>query len=198
MPQIRLPLLPEQSDHVLARVPSYRTICRAEAQIARDSRFIRPSHLPYIHSFRIMSWFSILPSSIAFIEIWIVRFFVSLIDGLKNNYSSEGTWTDSYFQLVLGLITIGPWFLLIIYDMFLYVFRTATYELPYVGGRARNRPRPRAPSLSQRPSGRPRAFSSLTIPGTAVEIIEEGVDGLKQRLEPSYERDNSAVYGEDE
>ncbi|KAI9051247.1 hypothetical protein LZ554_005348 [Drepanopeziza brunnea f. sp. 'monogermtubi'] len=92
-----------------------------------------------------MSWFSILPPSVSFIETWAIRIF-----------------------LVLGILVIGPWFLLIVYDMILYIFRTATYEIPYVGGRARHRPRPRAPSLR--------------VP-TAIESAEEIRDGLKQRLE---------------
>jgi hypothetical protein len=98
------------------------------------------------------------------------------------------------------MITIGPWLLLIVYDMFLYIFRTAAYEIPVLGGRARNRPRPRAPSLSERPSGKLRSFS-LTMPGApmTVEPVEETMDGLKQRLErPSYERNNSTVFVEEE
>lgn len=96
---------------------------------------------------------------------------------------------------MLGIMAIGPWFLLIVYDMILYVFRTATYEIPYVGGRARNRPRPRAPSLSERPSGKPRSFS-LTVPGVpiVVEHAEETVEGLKKRVE----RVDSNVISEDE
>lgn len=80
-------------------------------------------------------------------------------------------------------MAIGPWALLIVYDMILYLFRTATYEIPYIGGRARNRPRPRAPSLSERPGGMPRTFS-LTVPGVppAVEAAEETAEGLKKRL----------------
>ncbi|KUJ20566.1 uncharacterized protein LY89DRAFT_446740 [Mollisia scopiformis] len=111
-----------------------------------------------------MAWFSILPESFAFVETWLIRLF-----------------------LVLGMLVIGPWALLIVYDMILYIFRTATYEIPYIGGRARNRPRPRAPSLSERPSGKPRSFS-LTVPGVptaveeAVEVAEETVEGLKKRL----------------
>ena len=74
---------------------------------------------------------------------------------------------------------------MIVYDIILYLFRTATYEIPYFGGRARNRPRPRAPSLSERPSGKPRRFS-LTVPGVpAVEIREGAVEGLKQRFDTS-------------
>jgi len=109
-----------------------------------------------------MSWFSILPASIQFIEVWLIRLF-----------------------LFLGALTIGPWLLLIVYDMLYYVFRTATYEIPYFGGRARNRPRPRVPSLSERPSGRPRTFSIPVVPGvpTAIEAVGEGVEGLKKRVE---------------
>lgn len=92
------------------------------------------------------------------------------------------------------MLAIGPWALLIVYDMILYVFRTATYEIPYVGGRARNRPRPRAPSLSERPSGKPRSFS-LTVPGvpTAVEAAEETVEGLKKRLGSTSHGDDSTI-----
>ncbi|KAG4423146.1 hypothetical protein IFR04_003783 [Cadophora malorum] len=52
-----------------------------------------------------MSWFSILPPSISFIETWAIRIF-----------------------LMLGILAIGPWFLLIIYDMILYVFRTLMHR----------------------------------------------------------------------
>jgi len=125
----------------------------------------------------IMSWFSILPPSVSFIETWAIRIF-----------------------LLLGILTIGPWLLLIVYDMILYVFRTATYEIPYIGGRARNRPRPRAPSLSERPSGKPRAFS-MTGPGMPASVestTEETVEGLKKRLErPGHGRNRSNVKFED-
>lgn len=108
--------------------------------------------------------------------------------------------TYKWVQILLGVLAIGPWLLLIVYDMVLYLFRTATYEIPYVGGRARNRPRPRAPSLSERPSGKPRSFS-LTVPGvpTAIEAAEETVEGLKKRLErPGHERTGSKVILSDD
>ncbi|KAG4430094.1 hypothetical protein IFR05_014420 [Cadophora sp. M221] len=101
-----------------------------------------------------MSWFSILPPSISFIETWAIRIFI-----------------------MLGVLAIGPWFLLIIYDMGLYLFRYATYEIPYVGGRARNRPRPRAPSLR-----------------VPVEPVEKTVGGLRNRMErPGHNRGSSNV-----
>ncbi|TVY20072.1 hypothetical protein LARI1_G001368 [Lachnellula arida] len=118
-----------------------------------------------------MSWFSILPEPLVFVETWVVRFF-----------------------LFLGILSIGPWVLLIVYDAILYVFRTATYEVPYIGGRARHRPRPRVPSLSERPSGYPRRFS-LTISGvpTPAEAIDT-VGGLQKRGEKSgHERNGSAT-----
>jgi len=80
--------------------------------------------------------------------------------------------------IILGMLAIGPWALLIIYDMVLYVFRTATYEIPYIGGRARNRPRPRAPSLR--------------VP-TAVEAAEETVEGLKKRLGSTSHGDDVTI-----
>jgi hypothetical protein len=54
---------------------------------------------------------------------------------------------------------IGPWAILVIYDLILYVFRAVTYEIPVIGGRARGKARPRAPSLTERPNGHRRNFS---------------------------------------
>ncbi|MCJ1386644.1 hypothetical protein MMC17_009770 [Xylographa soralifera] len=103
-----------------------------------------------------MSWFSILPNSLIVLETWIVRLFI-----------------------LLGVLTIGPWAILIIYDLVLYIVRAATYEIPYIGGRARGRQRPRAPSLAERPSGRPRTFSLSGTIGSGGENEEH--EGFKQR-----------------
>lgn len=54
---------------------------------------------------------------------------------------------------------IGPWAALVVYDLILWVFRAVTYEIPVVGGRARGKARPRAPSLTERPNGHRRRFS---------------------------------------
>lgn len=56
---------------------------------------------------------------------------------------------------------IGPWLALLVYDLVLYLFRAAAYEIPYVGGRARGKARPRAPSLTERPTGHRRRFSRI-------------------------------------
>lgn len=56
-------------------------------------------------------------------------------------------------------MAIGPWAALLVYDILLYLFRAGAYEIPVVGGRARGKARPRAPSLTERPSGRRRKFS---------------------------------------
>jgi len=104
-----------------------------------------------------MAWFSILPESLAFIETLFIRLF-----------------------LILGILVIGPWALLIIYDMILYIFRTATYEIPYIGGRARNRPRPRAPSL-------------IPVAVEAVEAAEDTVEGLKKRLGSTSHGEHVAI-----
>ncbi|KAL9083071.1 MAG: hypothetical protein Q9159_006001 [Coniocarpon cinnabarinum] len=79
------------------------------------------------------AWFSLLPEQLSVYEIWLVRIF-----------------------LLLGILTIGPWIAIIIYDFLLYVWRWLTYDLPWIGGRARGRPKPRRPSLSERPNGAPR------------------------------------------
>ncbi|KAH0541419.1 hypothetical protein FGG08_004109 [Glutinoglossum americanum] len=99
-----------------------------------------------------MSWFSILPAGLSTLETWAIRIF-----------------------LILGALTIGPWLLAIAYDILLYIWRSATYELPIVGGRARGKQRPRAPSLAERP--RPRALSIAAGLATGVEdmVTPEGV-----------------------
>ena len=85
-------------------------------------------------------------------------------------------------QLFLGALAIGPWLLLILYDLALFIFRTVTYDVPYVGGRARNRPRPRAPSLSERPSGRVRTLSLPISSKTSLEQAGDTVGELKKRV----------------
>ena len=107
-----------------------------------------------------MSWFSILPAHLTIVETWIIRFFVCPPQVQKQQRANKIT----NLQLLLGILTIGPWLILILYDLVLYIFRAATYEIPYFGGRARGRQKPRAPSLAERPSGRARKFSI----GTAV------------------------------
>ncbi|KAL8693422.1 MAG: hypothetical protein Q9224_003754 [Gallowayella concinna] len=107
-----------------------------------------------------MSWFSILPTHLTIVETWLIRFF-----------------------LLLGLLTIGPWALLIVYDLLLWLFRSILYVVPYVGGRARGKKKPRVPSLSERPSGRARTFS---IGGTQFAGIEDSErDRLKERIPDS-------------
>lgn len=68
-------------------------------------------------------------------------------------------WISHSSQLFLGLLAIGPWAALLIYDILLYLFRAGAHEIPVFGGRARGKARPRAPSLTERPSGRRREFS---------------------------------------
>ncbi|KAL1991326.1 hypothetical protein VTN49DRAFT_5318 [Thermomyces lanuginosus] len=83
-----------------------------------------------------MAWYSVLPENLSALEAWIAKFFI-----------------------VLGLITMGPWAALVVFDFVYYILRVTTYELPIIGGRARGRRKPRAPSLTERPNGRRRAFS---------------------------------------
>lgn len=64
-------------------------------------------------------------------------------------------------QIGLGLAIIGPWVLIILYDLILYLWRTFTYEIPVVGGRARGRARPRAPTLTEKAMGDPRALGLM-------------------------------------
>ncbi|KAK3064095.1 hypothetical protein LTS18_010157 [Coniosporium uncinatum] len=87
-----------------------------------------------------MGWFSILPDNLSSFETFIARVFI-----------------------FLGLLTIGPWILVILYDFVLYSWRSMTYEVPYIGGRARGKQRPRAPSLAERPDGQPRRMSMVGV-----------------------------------
>ena len=82
-------------------------------------------------------------------------------------------------QLILGTIIIGPWLLLLVYDILLYLWRSATYELPYVGGRARGKRRPRAPSLAERPDGSHRR--KISVPGISRQGDDDsGATGAKR------------------
>ncbi|WEW55135.1 hypothetical protein PRK78_000563 [Emydomyces testavorans] len=102
-----------------------------------------------------MTWYSLLPEKLTAFEGWLTRFFI-----------------------ILGTLTIGPWAFLILYDILLYIWRATTYEIPIIGGRARGRRRPVAPSLSERPSGRRRAFSltGTTYDGGKEEHLNEGTN----------------------
>ncbi|KAJ5494183.1 hypothetical protein N7463_010270 [Penicillium fimorum] len=82
-----------------------------------------------------MAWYSILPSELTHLESWVARIF-----------------------FFLGLITIGPWAFLVLLDATIWIYRLILWEVPYIGGRARGRQRPRAPSLNERPCGQRRAF----------------------------------------
>lgn len=75
--------------------------------------------------------------------------------------------------------------------MLLYIIRAVAYDVPYFGGRARGRRRPRAPSLKERPNGRKRTFS-----------IGGGVNGFvgneDERRGGGSVRDEAGVVEEEE
>jgi microcystin-dependent protein len=60
-----------------------------------------------------------------------------------------------------------------VYDVVLYLWRSATFELPQIGGRARGRQRPRAPSLKERPDGHRRRFSVAGVPVPTPSDLQE-------------------------
>lgn len=65
--------------------------------------------------------------------------------------------------------------------MLLYIIRAVAYEIPYFGGRARGRRRPRAPSLVERPNGRRRTFS-IGGPSSGFVVGDENEKaGLRRR-----------------
>ena len=102
-----------------------------------------------------MGKLSLLPDQLSFVETWLARTF-----------------------LVLAALILGPWILALVYDLLLYCWRSATYELPYVGGRARGRQRPRAPSLKERPDGHRRRIS---LPGVTRHQSDHAVTHSKSR-----------------
>ncbi|KAH0399562.1 hypothetical protein KCU89_g6082, partial [Aureobasidium melanogenum] len=54
-----------------------------------------------------MGWYSLLPTHLSDIEGWISSIF-----------------------LLLGVVTMGPWALLLIYDILFYVYRSCAYHIP--------------------------------------------------------------------
>ncbi|GKZ18802.1 hypothetical protein AbraIFM66951_009504 [Aspergillus brasiliensis] len=86
-----------------------------------------------------MAWYSLLPPTLSYVESSLVHIFI-----------------------FLGFVTIFPWAALLIFDVCLYTGRMLTFELPVVGGRARGKQRPRAPSLNERPDGQPRVLVGLS------------------------------------
>jgi hypothetical protein len=87
----------------------------------------------------------------------------------------------------MALFTIGPWALFLVYDVVLYFWRAIAYEVPVVGGRARGRQRPRAPTLTERPGGETRNLGLIKIPsldrdaGEQIEKEEMGESEVRQR-----------------
>ena len=137
-----------------------------------------------------MSWFSILPAHLTIIETWIIRFFV----GPKCSSSTDQMLTSR--KLLLGICTIGPWALMLVYDLILYISRSIAYEIPYFGGRARGRRRPRAPSLAERPNGRPRSFSISMNASTGLDTDDKA--GMRERVRyESPETDDEAFEQND-
>ena len=88
----------------------------------------------------------------------------------------------------MGLLVIGPWALFLIYDMLLYIFRSLSYEIPVVGGRAKGRQRPRAPSLTEHPSGHRRGFSFSGAAPALDSVPREG-DTARRRLTAAKENE---------
>lgn len=93
-------------------------------------------------------------------------------------------------------MTIGPWALFIVYDVLLYVVRAVAYEIPYIGGRARGRQRPRAPKLAERPNGRARIFSIGGPITSGSETDESQV--VRVRSRNTFPSDDSNAITEEE
>ncbi|KAF2280065.1 uncharacterized protein EI97DRAFT_454991 [Westerdykella ornata] len=103
---------------------------------------------------------------------------------LPEQFSGFETWVTRV-SLALAAFFIGPFILLLIYDFILYLFRSLTYEIPVIGGRARGERRPRAPSLRERPNGHLRRISLSPLADSPAQTTgtskPEGVDELRWR-----------------
>lgn len=124
-----------------------------------------------------MGIFSILPEGFSTIETWLTRIFV-----LDLLHLAVPGYLLTTSQLALGLAIIGPWLLILVYDVLLYLWRSATYELPYVGGRARGKGRPRAPSLAERPDGSHRR--KISVPGIS-RAVDDDADASGTQSHPA-------------
>jgi hypothetical protein len=75
----------------------------------------------------------------------------------------------------MAILFIGPWIVALIYDILLYLWRAVSYEIPIVGGRARGRQPPRAPTLTERPDGEEREPPPIPLP--LPEGVVEAIKG---------------------
>ena len=102
--------------------------------------------------------------------------------------------TKPQHQLLLSFVTFGPWLVLLVYDIGLYMWRLLVYKL---GGRERGQLRPRAPSLTERPDGHKRRISLAGLPTTQDgEAHGTRTSGAKHRSSASLGRDPYQVVPE--
>ncbi|KAI4109417.1 MAG: hypothetical protein L6R37_000574 [Teloschistes peruensis] len=106
--------------------------------------------------------------------------FRKVLQAKDKTHETARSWAREEVRLLLGILTIGPWALLIFYDLLLWIFRCIYYLVPFVGGRARGKKRPRAPSLAERPSGQRRTFSMSGAPFPSEGHAEK--EGLRERI----------------
>jgi hypothetical protein len=64
------------------------------------------------------------------------------------------------------------------------------YEMPYIGGRARNRPRPRAPTLTTDADGQPRGIAVVATAAVddTKELAAEGAESIQKLREGLNQR----------
>lgn len=142
-----------------------------------------------------MAWYSILPSELTHLESWAARIFVSFPFPLPPfalsplHYDAVADLLPRIPQFFLGLITIGPWAFLVFLDAIIWIYRLILWEVPWIGGRARGRQRPRAPSLNERPGGQRRAFGLRGV-GTDTGDSEGGGRDNSPRLKTERDRDD--------
>jgi len=158
-----------------------------------------------------MGLLSLLPESLQTVETWIIRVFVRILYLHSRRQSLHELTLTTTTQFLLAIITFGPWIALLVYDIILYIWRSATFDLPQIGGRARGqRQRPRAPSLKERPDGHKRRFSlaGVLVPppvdfhqaadGTTVTTPTSSTSGHKRNITATMSRPIFEFVDDDE
>jgi hypothetical protein len=185
--------------------PTYRTYITLYSRVTEANSIPSAPPLRLLALQKItMGLLSLLPESLQTVETWIIRIFVGHAASPPAHPLPSLTTT----QFLLAAITFGPWLALLVYDIILYIWRSATFDLPQIGGRARGqRQRPRAPSLKERPDGHKRRFSLAAVlppvdfhqvDGPAVTTPTSSASGHKRNITATMSRPIFEFVDDDE
>ncbi|KAF2665689.1 hypothetical protein BT63DRAFT_428638 [Microthyrium microscopicum] len=92
--------------------------------------------------------------------------------GISSLLATVISWVTT-ISFYMAILFIGPWIVALVYDVLLYLWRSISYEIPVIGGRARGRQPPRPPTLTERPDGAERQQPPI------IPLAEGVVDAIK-------------------